>query len=160
MKMVMYHFDCNWWGESPREPEFAWFFGSRGRSPHRIAIKMQIDFYGCVRRKNKFPDGEVMVIKLFVPSLEMPPLVDQPAVAKFGFCCSVQPVDGYGQEIFTLLPDVASVFRAEVDGTPAFSTATLTNNRFRFIVHGWSGTKRLAGGQWHRHPACALAWLS
>ena len=46
-----------------------------------------------------------------------------------------------GFTFFTALPpDIASVFRAEVDGTPAFSTATLTNNQFRFTVHGWSGT--------------------
>ena len=40
----------------------------------------------------------------------------------------------------TLSPDVASVFRTEVDGTPTFSTATLTNNQFCFTVNGWSGT--------------------
>ena len=50
-----------------------------------------------------------MMMKLFVPSLEMAPLLDQLAVVKSGFCCNVQPVEGYGHEIFTLLPECVMV---------------------------------------------------
>ena len=46
---------------------------------------------------------------MFVPSLEMPPLVDQLAVVKFGFCCNVQSVEGYGHKTFTLLPECVMV---------------------------------------------------
>ena len=45
------------------------------------------------------------MMKLFVPSLEMPPLVDQFAVDRLEFCCNTKPVEGYGHEIFTLLPE-------------------------------------------------------
>jgi endonuclease G len=46
-----------------------------------------------------------------------------------------------GFTFFTALPlEVANVFRTEVDGTPTFSTSTLTNNQFSFTVNGWTGT--------------------
>ena len=48
-------------------------------------------------------------MKLFVPSLETPPLVDQLAVVKSGFCCKVQSVEGYGHKTFTLLPECVMV---------------------------------------------------
>ncbi len=72
-------------------------------------MKMRTDFYGCDRRKNKFPVGEVMVVKLFVASLEMPTLADQLAVDRLEFCCNTKPVDGYGHEIFTLPPECMTV---------------------------------------------------
>lgn len=50
-----------------------------------------------------------MVMKLFVPSLEMPPLVDQFAVERLEFCCNTKPVEGYGHDIFTLLPECITV---------------------------------------------------
>jgi len=43
-----------------------------------------------------------MVMLLFVPLSEMPPLVDQLVAAKSGFCCNVQPVEGDGQETVTV----------------------------------------------------------
>ena len=59
-----------------------------------------------------------MVMKLFVPSLETPPLVDQLAVVKSGFCCKVQSVEGYGHKTFTLLPECVMVnVGAPADGT-------------------------------------------
>jgi endonuclease G, mitochondrial len=46
-----------------------------------------------------------------------------------------------GFTFFTALPpDVANVFRTEVDGTPYFSASVYTNNQFRFTVNGWTGT--------------------
>ena len=46
-----------------------------------------------------------------------------------------------GFTFFTALPpNIASVFRAEVDGAPTFSALTLTNNQFKFTVNGWTGT--------------------
>jgi endonuclease G len=46
-----------------------------------------------------------------------------------------------GFTFFTALPpDIASIFRAEVDGAPTFSAPTLTNNQFQFTVTGWTGT--------------------
>jgi hypothetical protein len=61
----------------------------------RVLTANVIDNYcGCCSRKNKFPVGEVRVMKLFVPSLEMPLLSDQLTVVKSEFCCNVQPVEG------------------------------------------------------------------
>jgi len=48
-----------------------------------------------------------MVKKLFVPSLETPPVGVQLVVVKSEFCCKVQPAEGYGQEILRLLPESA-----------------------------------------------------
>ena len=62
-----------------------------------------------------------MVMKLFVPSLEMPPLGVQFAVVKSEFCCNVQPVEGYGHETFTVLPECVMV---EV-GAPAVCTTEM-----------------------------------
>jgi hypothetical protein len=46
-----------------------------------------------------------------------------------------------GCKFFTALPpDVDDVFRTEVDGAPAFSALTSTNNQFQFTVNGWAGT--------------------
>jgi len=46
-----------------------------------------------------------------------------------------------GFTFFTALPtDVATKFRAEVDGTPSFIGENITNNQFGFTVNGWSGT--------------------
>ena len=45
--------------------------------------------YGYDSRKNKFPVGEVMVIKLFVPPLEMPTLAIQFAVIRLECRCIV-----------------------------------------------------------------------
>ena len=47
---------------------------------------------------------------MFTPSLEIPPLAVQPPVtARLGFCCNVQPVEGYGHETVTLLPECVMV---------------------------------------------------
>ena len=69
---------------------------------------LQTVFICCavvVSRKNKFPVGDVMIMKLFVPLLETPLLVDQLEVVKSEFCCNVQPVEGYGHDTITLLPE-------------------------------------------------------
>ena len=51
-----------------------------------------------------------MVMKLFTPSVEMPPLaVQPPGTARLEFCCNVQPVEGYGYETVTLLPECVMV---------------------------------------------------
>ena len=39
-----------------------------------------------------------------------------------------------------LPPDIARVFRTEVDGTPYFSAVLCTNKQFEFTVNGWTGT--------------------
>ena len=44
-------------------------------------------------------------MKLFVPSLEMPPVGVQLVVVKSLFCCKVQLAEGYGQETFKPPPD-------------------------------------------------------
>lgn len=44
-------------------------------------------------------------MKLFVPSLVTPLLADQLVVVKLEFCCSIQPVEGYGHKTFTLVPE-------------------------------------------------------
>jgi hypothetical protein len=56
------------------------------------------------KRKNRLPDGgEVMVMELFVPSLEvLSPLRVQ--LAKSGLCCKVQ-IGEEGQEIVRVLPE-------------------------------------------------------
>ena len=59
--------------------------------------------YGWNRRKNKFPVVGGMVRFMFVPSSEMPPLVDQFVVVKSEFCCKVQFVQDDGHDTFTLL---------------------------------------------------------
>jgi len=50
------------------------------------------------------PDAGVIVIELLVPSLATPLLDVQLVVVKSPFCRNVQPVEGYGQDIFSLLP--------------------------------------------------------
>lgn len=46
-----------------------------------------------------------------------------------------------GFTFFTALPaNIAAVFRDEVEGAPTFAALTLTNNQFRFMVNGWTGT--------------------
>ena len=55
------------------------------------------------------PTDGVMVRKLLVPSLETPALAVQLVVVKSGFCRKIQPVEGYGQEIFRLWPERAMV---------------------------------------------------
>jgi endonuclease G len=46
-----------------------------------------------------------------------------------------------GLTFFTALPaSVASVFRTEIDGSPACSAPVFTNNQFLFTVNGWAGT--------------------
>jgi hypothetical protein len=46
-----------------------------------------------------------------------------------------------GFTFFTALPpDVASTLRVKVDGAPVLSALTSTNNQFRFMVNGWTGT--------------------
>jgi len=46
-----------------------------------------------------------------------------------------------GFTFFTALsPDIANVFRTEVDGVPYFSASFYTNKQFRFTVNGWTGT--------------------
>ncbi|HEU6448931.1 MAG TPA: DNA/RNA non-specific endonuclease, partial [Verrucomicrobiae bacterium] len=43
-----------------------------------------------------------------------------------------------GLRFFTALtPDVASVFRAEVDGTPYFTGISFSSNQFQFVVNCW-----------------------
>lgn len=72
-----------------------------GQRENREAV-----IYCWLRRKNKFPAEGVMLMKSFVPSLEtVPPLGVQLVVVKSGFCCKVQPAEGYGQETFKPLPD-------------------------------------------------------
>ena len=46
------------------------------------------------------PVGALIVMKLFVPSLETPPLGAQLVVVMSGSCCNAQPVEGYGQLTF------------------------------------------------------------
>ena len=46
-----------------------------------------------------------------------------------------------GFTFFTALtPDIAGVFRTEVDGVPSLSGLTTVNNLFQFTVNGWTGT--------------------
>ena len=45
-----------------------------------------------------------MVTKLFVPSLEAPPLAVQLVVVRSGLFCKVQPAEGYAQEIVRVSP--------------------------------------------------------
>src|SRR5665213_1860037 len=75
----------------------------------------------CFKRKNRLPTGGVMVMKLFMPSLVMPPPGNQLAVVKSGFCCNVQPVEGYGHETFIVLPDWVMVSV----GAPAVCTTAM-----------------------------------
>jgi hypothetical protein len=57
-----------------------------------------------LKRKNILPDGEgVRVMELFVPSLEVLPLLPV-QLDKSGLCCKVQ-FDEAGQEIVRLLPE-------------------------------------------------------
>lgn len=58
------------------------------------------------------------------------------------YVCSPRKIEqDTGLTFFTALPpDVASIFRAEVDGAPTFSAGTVTNNQIRFAVNGWTGT--------------------
>jgi len=44
-------------------------------------------------------------MKLFVPSLDTPLAGVQLVAFKSGLCRKVKPVEGYGQEIFRLLPE-------------------------------------------------------
>ena len=64
--------------------------------------------YCWLKRKNKLPAGGVMVMKLFVLSLEGLPLGVQLVVLTSGLCCKVQPVRRlfqYGQETVRALPE-------------------------------------------------------
>ena len=61
-----------------------------------------------------------MLMKLFTPSLETPPLgVQLAGTARLEFCCNVQPVEGYGHKTLMVLPDCVMVS----NGAPRVCTA-------------------------------------